>query len=161
MVQDETLLGANSTCHLVGICLQRRTEAALRAGGLVFVAPSVSPALEPASWWRELLNPTPLCWLAPPAFRVYNQEIISLRSELEIMEKDGEDLTILVTVVQEEKDPLVPAGNADFIQDKIINGMKTKVVMLEGANHFILSGIGIIGFKNRRQGRFCNGFFDH
>ncbi len=106
--------------------------------GLVFVAPSVSPALEPATWWRKMLNIPPIRWLAPPAFRVCNQEIIPLRGELEIMESDWEDLKIPVTVVQGEMDPLVPAGNANFIADKMINGMKTKVVMLEGKDHFIL-----------------------
>ncbi|MEL6656291.1 MAG: alpha/beta fold hydrolase [Bacteroidota bacterium] len=106
--------------------------------GLVFVAPSVSPALEPATWWRKLLNIPPIRWLAPPAFRVCNQEIIPLRGELEIMENDWKDLKIPVTVVQGEMDRLVPAGNADFIQDKMINGMKTKVVMLKGKDHFIL-----------------------
>ena len=106
--------------------------------GLVFIAPSVAPELEPSTWWRELLNVPPIRWLAPPAFRVCNQEIIPLREELEIMEKDWQDLKIPVTVIQGEMDRLVPAGNADFIEEKMINGTQTKVVMLEGKDHFIL-----------------------
>ncbi len=106
--------------------------------GLVFVAPSVSPELEPANWWRKLLNIPPIRWLAPPAFRVCNQEIIPLRGELEKMNQEWTNLNIPATVVQGEDDRLVPAGNAGFIKENLVNGPKTKVVMLEGANHFIL-----------------------
>lgn len=106
--------------------------------GLLLVAPSISPALEPSNTWRKIINWIPLRWLTPPAFRVCNQEIIPLKEELEWMMTDWEKLKIPVTVVQGSEDRLVPAGNADFAQKMLTQSSQVKIHKLVGGDHFIL-----------------------
>ncbi|MEO0775529.1 MAG: alpha/beta hydrolase [Bacteroidota bacterium] len=105
--------------------------------GLVMVAPSISPYLEPSNTWRKVLDWIPLRWLTPPALRVCNQEIIPLREELDWMMSDWAALQIPVTVVQGSEDVLVPAGNADFAERMLPDG-PVQIRMIEGGDHFIL-----------------------
>jgi len=80
--------------------------------GMILVAPSISPELEPSNWWRKGVDFMPLRWLTPPAFRVCNQEIIPLREELKNIEDRWADIKCPVTIIHGTEDPLVPAGNA-------------------------------------------------
>jgi len=50
--------------------------------GMVLVAPSISPALEPSNRWRKVLDFPLFRWITPSALRVCNQEIIPLKEEL-------------------------------------------------------------------------------
>ncbi|MFT5168430.1 MAG: pimeloyl-ACP methyl ester carboxylesterase [Saprospiraceae bacterium] len=106
--------------------------------GLVMVAPSVSPGLEPSNTWRLVLNFPLIRWLIPPALNVCNQEIIPLKEELEKMMAGWEGITIPVTVIQGEEDDIVPAGNAPFVKEMVINSPSVQVKMVTGGNHFIL-----------------------
>ncbi|MCC6725768.1 MAG: alpha/beta fold hydrolase, partial [Saprospiraceae bacterium] len=54
-------------------------------GGLVIVAGSIDPTLEPDYWWARPLDWWVFRWMLPPAFRVSNQEIIPLKKDLEAM----------------------------------------------------------------------------
>ncbi|HFC00166.1 MAG TPA: alpha/beta fold hydrolase, partial [Phaeodactylibacter sp.] len=67
--------------------------------GLVMVAPSISPQLEPSNTWRRVMDFCLICWMTPPALRVCNQEIIPLQGELEQLVRDWKCLEIPVTVV--------------------------------------------------------------
>lgn len=106
--------------------------------GLVIVAGSIDPALEPRPWWQHPIDWWGLRWMLPPAFRVSNQEIIPLRSELEEMLPLWEHITCPVTVVQGTDDSLVPAGNADFARRMLTKSRKLGIDMLEGESHFIM-----------------------
>ena len=74
----------------------------------------------------------------PKALRVCNQEILPLEGELRKMLPLWEKITVPVTVIQGEKDNLVPKGNADFAKRMLVNSKKVKLEMIKGGNHFIL-----------------------
>ncbi|MFK8161708.1 MAG: alpha/beta fold hydrolase [Lewinella sp.] len=106
--------------------------------GMVMVAPSVSPMLEPAAGWRKFVNTPPIRWFTPPALRVCNQEIIPLRGELDKMMPAWEKMEMPVTVVQGTEDELVPMGNAAFVAESINDTSRVKLSYVEGGDHFIL-----------------------
>ena len=106
--------------------------------GMILVAPSISPALEPSNWWRKLLNFPIIRWLTPPALRVCNQEIIPLKEELLAMESRWKNITCPVTIIQGTADQLVPAGNAQYAKEQLTNSKAVKLQMVKEGNHFIL-----------------------
>ncbi|MFK7771642.1 MAG: alpha/beta fold hydrolase [Saprospiraceae bacterium] len=106
--------------------------------GMVMVAPSISPELEPSNGWRKVVDFPLIRWFTPSALRVCNQEIIPLKTELEMMMEGWKNIMIPLTVVQGENDDLVPMGNAFFAKSMMENNPNVKVNMLEGKDHFIL-----------------------
>ncbi len=106
--------------------------------GLVMVAPSISPDLEPSNRWRRVLDFPLIRWFTPSALRVCNQEIIPLKKELDQMMNSWEDVMIPVTIVQGEMDALVPMGNAFFAESMMDKNPNVKTTIIEGGNHFIL-----------------------
>ena len=105
--------------------------------GLVMVAPSVDPELEPNETWFRLPLHTPfLRWMLPLSLRVTNDEIYFLKDELELMLPDWPKIRVPVIVIQGMKDRLVPAGNATFAQEQMTN-TDVKVVRIEDMNHFV------------------------
>lgn len=106
--------------------------------GLVMVAPSISPVLEPSNRLRKVLDFPLIRWFTPPALRVCNQEIIPLKEELDLMMNDWKDIMVPVTVVQGMADNLVPMGNANFAKSIMDQNPNVKTKMIEGGNHFIL-----------------------
>jgi pimeloyl-ACP methyl ester carboxylesterase len=105
--------------------------------GLVIVAGSVSPELEPEEAWRKTFNKAWLRWVLPKLFRVSNQEIIDVRQDLIAMEDGWKNIRIPVRIVQGGKDKLVPAGNADYAKQMLINSPDVHIHMLVDENHFI------------------------
>ncbi len=106
--------------------------------GLVMVAGSIDPQLEPEYWWARPLDWWIFRWMVPGAFRVSNQEIIPLKSELEEMLPLWANITCPVTVLQGTKDNLVAPGNADFAKKMLTNSRGLQIDMLEGGDHFIM-----------------------
>ncbi|MCB0518072.1 MAG: alpha/beta hydrolase [Lewinellaceae bacterium] len=105
--------------------------------GLVIVAGSIDPALEPHYWWQHPLDWRAIRWMMPPAFRVANQEILPLPEELTDMLPRWKEITCPVTVVQGTKDNLVAPGNADFAERMLTNSEKVEIIRMEGGSHFI------------------------
>lgn len=106
--------------------------------GMILIAPSIAPNLEPPNWWRKMLDFPFFRWFMPTALRVCNQEIIPLKKELIAMENRWKDITCPVSIIQGSADYLVPAGNAYFAEEKLVNSSKVQIKMIEGGNHFIL-----------------------
>jgi pimeloyl-ACP methyl ester carboxylesterase len=105
-------------------------------GSLILVAPSVDPALEPKEWYRKVGDFLLVRPLLPAEIDVSNQEILPLKGELTRMLPSWKTLTLPITVIQGEKDQLVPAANADFVKRSAVNA-SVRVVMIPGMNHFI------------------------
>ncbi|MBC7487419.1 MAG: alpha/beta hydrolase [Cytophagaceae bacterium] len=101
---------------------------------LIFVAPSVDPALEPREWYRKPMNT--LRWLLPGSIRASNGEIISLKKELELMIPLWSTIHQPAIVIQGEDDNLVLPGNASFIKKRMVNS-QVDIKMLKDMNHFI------------------------
>ncbi len=104
--------------------------------GLVMVAPSIDPALEPDEWFRAPLATPFLSWILPRSLRASNDEIYKLKPELEEMVPLWPKVRASTIVIQGKKDNLVPPANADFAV-KMITNAPVKVVMGEEMSHFV------------------------
>lgn len=104
--------------------------------GLLFVAPSIDPALEPHEWFRAPLATPFLKFLLPRSIRASNDEIYRLKPELEEMIPLWSGVHARSIVIQGEKDTLVPPGNAQFAK-KMITGAPVKLVMVDNLDHFV------------------------
>ena len=104
--------------------------------GLVFVAGSVDPELEPPNWWRTPFATPFFRWMLPRSIRASNDEIYPLKTQLHEMTPRWNEITCKVIVVQGTKDSLVPAGNAEFIR-KQLTRTSPKMIYEEGMDHFV------------------------
>jgi pimeloyl-ACP methyl ester carboxylesterase len=105
--------------------------------GLVIVAGSIDPELEPdETWFRAPLATPFLSWILPRSFRSSNEEIYQLKPELQKMLPYWKDVTCPVVVIQGKADSLVPAGNADFAR-KMLTHASVDFVLVEGMDHFV------------------------
>lgn len=104
--------------------------------GLVMVAPSIDPELEPYEWFRGPMATPFIKWLLPRSIRASNDEIYQLKPQLELMLPLWKRITVPTLVIQGTKDSLVDPGNADFAKKMMINA-PVKLVMIDGMDHFI------------------------
>lgn len=109
-----------------------------RIDGLFLLAPSIDPALEPYEWYREPMNWPAVRWLIPATFRVSNEEILPVKGQLTAMLPLWPRITAATVVMQGRRDVLVPAGNADFALDRLVNSDTVRVDWLPEANHFFI-----------------------
>jgi len=106
--------------------------------GLVIVAGSIAPELEPATWWRYIADFPLFRPFSPISLKVSNQEIMPLREELQAMLSMWKKIKCPVLFVQGMDDKLVPAGNVDFGTKMLTENAMTEKMMIEKGNHFIL-----------------------
>jgi pimeloyl-ACP methyl ester carboxylesterase len=105
--------------------------------GMFIVAGSVSPELEPEEKWRMTLAKRWIRWILPNTLDVSNQEILPARAELEKMVQLWPKITCKVLIMQGGEDDLVPPGNADYAEEKLVNAVSVEVIRLLKENHFI------------------------
>ncbi|MFN8334014.1 MAG: alpha/beta hydrolase [Cyclobacteriaceae bacterium] len=106
-------------------------------GGLVFVAASIDPSLEPDELWFRAPLATPfLSWVLPRSFRASNEEIYQLEPQLENMMPRWKDIKCPVIFVQGMKDQLVDPGNAAFAK-RVMTGTTVELVTKDDMNHFV------------------------
>jgi pimeloyl-ACP methyl ester carboxylesterase len=105
--------------------------------GLIIVAGSIDPDLEPnETWFRAPLATPFLSWILPRSFRASNEEIYQLKPQLQEMIPYWKNITCPVIVIQGTADELVPYGNADFAKKMLVNA-PTEFVIKDGMNHFV------------------------
>jgi pimeloyl-ACP methyl ester carboxylesterase len=105
--------------------------------GLVIVAGSIDPDLEPnETWFRAPLATPFLRWILPRSFRASNQEIYHLKPELQEMLPLWKKIKASTIVVQGKKDVLVDPANADFAKKMIVNA-PVELMMIDEMNHFV------------------------
>lgn len=104
--------------------------------GLVVVAGSVDPDLEPSNWYRYPLKYTPLRWAIPSFFRSSNDELLPLKRELKKMASHWGKVRCPVVIVQGGKDVLVPPDNAKFAKQQLTQ-VKVTTIWKENMNHFV------------------------
>lgn len=105
--------------------------------GLVFVASSVDPGLEETMWFQIPATWWPFRVMLPNMLRVCNEEIMALKEELEVTDKEWSKLTAKVAIVQGDKDSLVPAANQDYIIKKAPDKLVIHSLRAKGVGHFI------------------------
>jgi len=105
--------------------------------GLIIVAGSIDPELEPdETWFRAPLATPFLSWILPRSFRASNEEIYQLKPQLEKMLPLWSNITCPVIVIQGKKDSLVPAANADFAKKMLVNA-PVELVFKDDMDHFV------------------------
>jgi pimeloyl-ACP methyl ester carboxylesterase len=105
--------------------------------GLVIVAGSIDPDLEPnEAWFRAPLATPFLSWILPRSFRASNEEIYQLKPQLHDMVPEWGKIECPVIVIQGDKDELVPKENADFAKKMIVNA-PIELVRVADMNHFV------------------------
>jgi len=106
--------------------------------GLVIVAGSIDPELEPhETWFRAPLATPFLSWILPRSFRASNFEIYKLKPELQEMLPLWKKITCPVIVIQGNIDDLVPPGNADFAKKMLVNAKSVDFIIREDMSHFV------------------------
>lgn len=104
--------------------------------GLIFVAGSVDPGLEPDEWFRGPLATPFLKWLLPRSLRASNDEIYQLKPQLEAMIPLWSQIKCKSIFIQGDQDELVPKENADFAKKMLVNA-PLELIMYPGMNHFV------------------------
>jgi pimeloyl-ACP methyl ester carboxylesterase len=104
---------------------------------LIFVAASIDPELEPARWYRYILNSVVIRYMIPRSFRASNHEILYLKEELELMLPYWKNIHQPSIVIQGTKDVLVHPKNAEFASKMLKNSEKVEIWNIEGMNHFV------------------------
>ena len=105
--------------------------------GLIIVAGSIDPELEPNEVWFRAPLATPfLSWMLPRSLRASNEEIYHLKPELEEMVPHWGEIHCPVIVIQGKKDSLVPAENADFAKKMLVNA-PVEFVYKDDMDHFV------------------------
>lgn len=105
--------------------------------GLIIVAGSIDPELEPdETWFRAPLATPFLSWILPRSLRASNEEIYHLKPELQKMLPYWKDVRCPVIVIQGQKDSLVPKENADFAKKMLVNA-PVELVLVDEMDHFV------------------------
>jgi pimeloyl-ACP methyl ester carboxylesterase len=104
--------------------------------GLILVAPSLDPDLEPREWFRAPLSTPFLKWILPRSLRASNDEIYMLKPQLQKMVPLYRKIRARTIVIQGLKDDLVDPGNADFAR-KMISNAPVKLMMVDTMTHFV------------------------
>lgn len=104
---------------------------------IIILAGSIDPALEKTKWYQYPAQWKILNWAIPTDLLVTNREILTLKSDLNAMLPLWKNIHQRVTVIQGEKDDLVPPANADFAQKELINAKPLDTIRLPNNNHFL------------------------
>ena len=106
--------------------------------GLIMVAPSIDPDLEPEEDWFRVPMQSPLVnWAIPTSFLVTNEEILFLEEELRTMLPHWSEIKAPTIVIQGNGDRLVAPGNAQFAERMLINSKQVDLVIKDDVSHFI------------------------
>lgn len=105
-------------------------------GRLLLVAPSVDPALEKRRWFNWAGRFPLARWSLPRAWRNSNDEIWTLKGELERLRPRLGALRIPTVVLHGNEDRLVPKGNADYVKQAWPEGF-VDVRIVAGAGHLL------------------------
>lgn len=105
--------------------------------GIIIIAGSVDPALEPPAGWRHVMMKNGFRWLLPRSFRASNDEIATLRPELEKLKPQWKKVMCPVVVIHGDKDGFVPVGNADYIKNMLPHNAPDMRIF-KGYNHFLV-----------------------
>lgn len=105
--------------------------------GLVIVAGSIDPDLEPNEWFRAPLATPLFTWIMPRSFRASNYEIYMLKPELQEMIPLWGSITCPTVIIQGNKDELVSPKNVDFAKKMLVNASSLEFIIKDDMNHFV------------------------
>lgn len=106
-------------------------------GGLVIVAGSIDPDLEPNEWFRAPLATPLFKWIIPRSIRASNYEIYMLKPQLQEMIPLWNKITCPTVFIQGGKDELVSPKNVDFAKKMLVNTSSLEFIIKDDMNHFV------------------------
>jgi pimeloyl-ACP methyl ester carboxylesterase len=104
---------------------------------LIILAGSIDPGQERTKWFQYPADWPPFSWMVPADLVVANREIRHLRTDLLEMLPLWPSVTQRVTLIQGEKDDLVPSENADFAAKVITHARSLEIIRIPNQNHFL------------------------
>lgn len=105
--------------------------------GVISLAGSFDPELEPHEWYRGLYKIFPVNLFMQAVFKSSNDELFTHKKELQEMENGWKDISCPVYIFQGLSDDLVDYRNADFAEKKLSRLQSKKIIRIPGENHFI------------------------
>lgn len=105
--------------------------------GLIFVAASVDPSLEETKWFQIPAQWPLLKYAIPNDLRICNEEILSLKTQLESMKPSWGKIKSSVFIIHGEKDDLVPVENVDFMLKALDSKLTIYKSIEKNLDHFI------------------------
>lgn len=106
-----------------------------RVAAVVHVAPPLDPELEFGIGWRRVLDFPLFHLITPPAFRVCNQELITLKKDLNILIPRWKTLAVPVYLIQGVEDKLVSPEEIAFFTKMAPPEMQHRYI--HPGDHFI------------------------
>lgn len=104
--------------------------------GLIFIAASIDPELEPHYWIQDVAKNKFVKSITPSALIVSNEEILALKNELNKIKSKWKNIDQPVIFIQGAKDDLVHPNNRLFAEKMMIN-TKVNQMYYEDLDHFI------------------------
>ena len=104
---------------------------------VVLLAAAIDPALEEKEWFRPVFANDFVSWMLPNTIKASNAELMALKDDLMILDKEWEKLKAPILMIHGTSDMLVPFNNTVYAQAKKPNSTDLKVLSLPKVNHFI------------------------
>jgi pimeloyl-ACP methyl ester carboxylesterase len=105
--------------------------------GLVLIAAALDPAAEKPEKWRPVMYRTPLRYMMPGAWRISNEELWHLKTELKEMAAGLKNIEARVCIIHGDNDGLVPVSNVEFAKKMLSKASEVSITIIPGANHFV------------------------
>lgn len=123
-------LGAPIACELAA-------EHPDRVAGLVVLAGSLDPELEPLYWYNYAGLIPGARWLVPKALLTANIEVFAARRETRQLASKLDRITCPVTIIHGKNDSLVPFDNTRYLADRLTSAASVRIIAIENEDHFI------------------------
>lgn len=120
------------------VILQACVDGTPDISGIGIIAGSVTYDMEPVAGWRKWFDLPFIRPIMPTSLRVSNDELMSLRGDLRMIDDDWLEIKQPVTIMHGTKDILVPFENLEIAQQKLTNSDSVRTLIFEDENHFIL-----------------------
>jgi pimeloyl-ACP methyl ester carboxylesterase len=105
---------------------------------IVLVAASIDLKQEHKERWRTIMRPAPLCYLLPGAFRPSNDELLQLKKDLILLDKNFGKISCNVLYIHAIGDNMVPIENVAFAKANITNAAsQDSLIFGKKDGHFI------------------------
>lgn len=133
--EEYTLIGHSYGGPLI---VQMAVDQPALYDNLAIFAGALDPNCEKPERWRYPLGAFPLKYLVPGSLRPSNEELILLKTDLQVLEKELDKVSQNVLIIHGTEDKLVPYANVPFMQRKLTAAKNLKLLPLEGQNHFFI-----------------------
>jgi pimeloyl-ACP methyl ester carboxylesterase len=137
------LLPDNGNCILVGhsyggpVAAQLALDYPHLVKGVIMIAGAFDPTLEKHTFLMKFAALKAVRWMVPRMLRVCNEEILPLKTELVKLLSRWKEWKHPMIVLQGDRDPLVPVGNAYFLEKMLQGKSDVEFRILKNQNHFI------------------------